>query len=91
MKKKAYIWIVVVVVVLWLAMGITDWFRLNSFDLPIFCVHTQRGEDGVSGTYVGLGYSFELEGNFDPDHPIPGMTRYTYKIFGQTVKTAIRD
>ena len=91
LRKKTWVIIVTAVLVLWLAMGITDYFRVRGFELPVFCVLTNSADDGGSGTYIGLGYSFEVKGNFTPDHPIPGMTRYTYKIFGQTVKVGLRD
>ena len=91
MKKKAYIWIAAILVILWLVIGFTDWHQVNSFELPIFCVLTNGADDGGSGTYVGLGYSFEIEGNFMPEDEFPGVTKYIYRIFGNTVKIGIRD
>lgn len=87
MKKK---WIAILLAI-WLVMGFADFARVHDFEKPIFCVLVGGADDGGSGTYVGLGYSFEIQGNFMPEDEYPGVTKYTYRIFGLDVQTSIRD
>lgn len=92
MKKKKIIIVVACILVLWVAIGIVDYSRVNSFERPIFSFIIEPGyEDGGSGTYVGLGYSFDIEGNFMPDTENPGVTKWTYYLFGIEIETQIRD
>lgn len=69
----------------------TDYARVHDFEMPVFCVLVNGADDGGSGTYVGLGYSFDIQGNFMPLDEFPGITQYTYKIMGLNVGSAIRD
>ncbi|MBQ3615693.1 MAG: hypothetical protein II993_06840, partial [Anaerotignum sp.] len=55
------------VFLLWFALAATDLLRLNSFEMPIFARPTETFDDGGSGTYKGLGWRIELEGNFMPE------------------------
>ena len=48
-------------------------------------------DDGGSGEYIGLGYSFDIEGNFMPEDEVSGVTAYRAKIFGITAGSGIRD
>jgi hypothetical protein len=41
--------------------------------------------------YYGLGYSFEIKGNFMPEDELPGVTQYKYYIFNNSVLEGIRD
>ena len=66
MKNKKIIIAVACILVLWIAVGIVDYGKVHSFEKPIFCVGTELADDGGSGKYVGLGYSFDIEGNFMP-------------------------
>lgn len=90
MKKKRFC-VLLLVLLLWLAMGLTDCWRVHGFEKPLFCILMDGQDDGGSGTYVGLGYSFAIQGNFLPEEEFPGVTRYTYKILGMDVHTGIRD
>jgi len=49
---------------IWLAMGAVDYFRVSNFERPAFCLLDVENsyEDGGSGTYKGLGYSFDITG-----------------------------
>ena len=76
---------------LWIAIGIADYSRVNSFEKPIFCVEIDLADDGGSGHYAGVGYSFDIEGNFMPEDELPGVTKWTYYLFGIEMKTQIRD
>ena len=44
-----------------------------------------------SGKYIGLGYSFDIKGNFMPEDEFPGVTKWTYYLFGIELQTQIRD
>ena len=91
MKKKILIPLIIAIVV-WLAMGLTDFNKVvRNFEQPIFCICIEPMQDGGSGKYIGLGYSFEIEGNFMPEDEFPGVTKYKAKIFGLTVSEEIRD
>lgn len=91
MKKKKIIIAIICIFVLWIAVGIVDYDRVHSFEKPIFCVGTELADDGGSGEYVGLGYSFDVKGNFMPEDEFPGVTKYTYYLFGIEIETQIRD
>ena len=91
MKKRRVIAILFVVLVLWCAVVLTDFYRVTRFEKPIFCVLTDSCDDGGSGNYRGLGYSFAIEGNFMPEDEFPGVTRFHAKLFGIHLMSWIRD
>ncbi len=90
MKKKIII-AIACIVTLWIAIGIVDFARVYSFEMPFFCVGTKTFDDGGSGRYTGLGYSFDIEGNFMPGDEFPGVTKWTYYLFGIEIQSQIRD
>ena len=73
------------VVVLWLCVGIVDFALVHNYRRPLFCICTEPMQDGGSGKYVGLGYSFDIEGNFMPEAKNPGVTSYRGYILGKEV------
>lgn len=85
MKKKRIVIIVLAIILLWVAAGVTDFALVHSYHRPLFCICTEPMQDGGSGKYVGLGYSFDIEGNFTPDTTDYGVTSYRGYIFGQEV------
>ncbi len=86
MKKKRLLCIILIVLFLWLAAAVTDGWRVcRQGEKPIFCLPVQTADDGGSGHYQGLGYSFDLAGNFLPEDANPGVQRYEYRIFGMPV------
>lgn len=96
--KKKVIIAVVFVIAVWLIMGIVDFALVHSYHRPLFCICTEPMQDGGSGKYVGLGYSFGIEGNFMPDTETPAtedknpkVTSYTGYIFGQEVSRGFWD
>ncbi len=92
MNKKKIVFIVSgVILAIWLVIGIIDFSRVHSFEKPIFCITTETKDDGGSGHYVGLGYSFDIKGNFMPEDELKGVTEYSYYLFGIRVESAIRD
>ena len=76
---------VLAMVVLWLCVGITDFARVHNYKKPLFCIGVNMADDGGSGNYVGLGYSFYIEGNFMPEEKNPGVTSYRGYVFGKEV------
>ena len=94
MKKKVARNVVVSVcllLILWVAIGAVDFSRVKSFEKPVFTLKTATVDDGGSGMYFGLGYSFEITGNFMPEDELPGVTRYKYYIFNNFVTEGLRD
>lgn len=91
MKKKRVFTIVIIVLVLWLLLFVTDFYTVTRFERPLFCVLTGAYQDGGSGHYRGLGYSFDIKGNFMPEDEYPGVTHYHAKLFGFDLKSGIRD
>ena len=91
MKKRKTIIAMICIFVLWIAIGAVDYIRVHSFEKPVFCVGTDLASDGGSGKYIGLGYSFDIKGNFMPEDEFPGVTKWKYYLFGIEVKTQIRD
>ena len=85
MKKKRIGIIVLAIILLWLAAGVTDFALVHSYHRPLFCICTEPMQDGGSGKYVGLGYSFDIEGNFMPDAKDYGVTSYRGYILGKQV------
>lgn len=89
--NKKFIIAIVSVIVVWIIIGIVDYSRVHNFERPIFCVYTEPMQDGGSGKYVGLGYFFDIEGNFMPEDEFPGVTKWTYYLFGNEIQKQIRD
>ena len=79
------------VFLLWFALAATDLLRLNSFEMPVFARPAETFDDGGSGTYKGLGWRIELEGNFMPEDEFPGVTKYEYYLFDDLIHAGIRD
>ena len=88
-KKKGIFIVFLCVIVLWVAMGVVDYVRVSNFKRPVFCLlDAESGyDDGGSGTYRGLGYSFDIMGHFMPEDAQPGVTEYTCYLFGNEVST----
>lgn len=85
MKKKRIVIIVLAIILLWLAAGVTDFALVHTYHKPIFCIGVELADDGGSGKYIGLGYSFDIEGNFMPDAKDYGVTSYRGYILGKQV------
>ena len=97
MKKKVII-VVVCVIAVWLIVGIVDFVLVHNYRKPLFCVGVDLADDGGFGRYVGLGYSFDIEGNFMPDTETPAtedkkpkVTSYRGYIFGKKVSRGFWD
>ena len=90
-KKKKLLSVVLTLIALWVIIGVTDLIRVRSFEKPLFCIGTNIADDGGSGHYAGLGYSFDIAGNFMPEAELPGVTSYGYKIMGIPVDSGSRE
>lgn len=80
-----------IILILWGVIGSVDFFRVKSFEKPLFTLAIETTDDGGSGLYYGLGYSFDLKGNFMPEDELPGVTHYKYYIFNKLIAKGIRD
>lgn len=89
-RKKIILLAAAIVAGLWVLIGIVDYSRVHSYKLPIFCRWTLQFLDGGSGTYTGLGYSFEIKGDFI-GLEATGVTKYTAKLFGVPVMSGDRE
>ena len=84
--------ILVACVIVWGIMIVTDYYQTtHNFEKPVFAIWTKKIKDGGSGTYTGVGYSIEIEGNFMPEDELPGVTHVRFSIFGNLAKESIRD
>ena len=71
-KGKKMVIAILAVLVLWLFIGVTDFALVHNYRRPLFCICTEPMQDGGSGKYVGMGYSFDIEGNFMPEEKKSG-------------------
>lgn len=80
MKKKRII-AIAVIVLLWLIVGIVDYYRVSSFEKSFFCISKPSVYSGAEDYQhcQGLGYSFEIVVN-SPRSEYPGITGYPYFI-----------
>lgn len=91
MKKKAIVIGAACAVVLWAVIGIIDFVAVSSYRKPIFCVAWKTSDDGGSGKYVGLGYSFDIMGNFMPEDDPREVTSYKGRLFGFEVCSGLLE
>ncbi|MBQ7295128.1 MAG: hypothetical protein IJW86_02920 [Clostridia bacterium] len=73
MKKKIAIVVCVIIILLSVSMGITDYFRARGDERPGFAVKTATLKDGGTKIYYGLGYKV-ISYNQLPD-PVSGENR----------------
>ena len=92
-KRKRLLSVAAIAACLWLLTGLIDFSRVHNFKRPVFCVLPAEYafKDGGSGRYLGLGYSFDIKGNFMPEDECPGVTEYTARIFHVPVMVGVRD
>lgn len=90
-KAKRIVIAILAVLVLWLCVGITDFALVHNYQKPIFCRGVDLEQDGGSGEYAGLGYSFYIEGNFMPEEKNQGVTSYRGYVFGKEVSRGFWD
>ena len=90
-KGKKMVIAILALLVLWLCIGITDFALVHNYRRPLFCICIESMQDGGSGEYCGLGYSFYIEGNFMPEAKDPGVTSYRGYVFGKEVSQVFWD
>ena len=91
MKNKEKRLVLIVAIILWLGIFTIDFVRVGNFEKPVFCILVNGADDGGSGSYVGLGYWTEIEGNFVTENEAErGVTQYDMKLLGIRVQAAIR-
>ncbi|MBR5366541.1 MAG: hypothetical protein K6G29_11285 [Clostridiales bacterium] len=84
-KKKTILTICVVLLVVWALLFAVDTLSVANWKKPVFAVCFSGADDGGSGGYIGLGYSFRIRGNFLPDNApgtTAGVTKAEGKLFG---------
>lgn len=84
-SRRKIIIAILCVIALWLFVSVVDFAMVRNYKKPLFCMGVDLADDGGSGKYVGLGYSFEIEGNFMPEAQNPGVTSYRGYLFGREV------
>lgn len=87
MKKKSILLVMIVILlVAWISIAYSDYAKVAiSFDKPNFCILINGADDGGSGKYIGLGYSFTIDGYLDAEDGYQ-VDKYTYRILGITIK-----
>ena len=75
------------------AMGCVDYDRVvNRHERPICAMSLATADDGGSGRYYGLGYGFEIEGNFVPMYSDEGGVReWSFYILGVEAASGMCD
>lgn len=87
MKRKIILLVATIVLLAsWAGIAYADYADVViSYDKPNFCISLNTADDGGSGKYIGLGYSFIIDGHLDADYGYQ-VDKYTYKILGITIK-----
>lgn len=87
LKKRLIAIILLFLILLPISLGCIDYIRIKKFEKPKFTFITKDlQKDGGSGTFIGLGYSVKIKGNFmtdlSDDTMTPGITEYEFYVFG---------
>jgi hypothetical protein len=93
-KKKLKLFILATgfLFVLCFSMMVVDYWRtIHGFEKPFFAICRDGYDDGGSGIYTGMGYSFSIKGNFMPEDKFPGATHTEFYILGNKITESIRD
>ena len=77
---------------IWLVLfGVDYWRVVKNFEKPFFSFQIETQDDGGSGSYHGLGYTYLIKGNFMPLDEYQGVTNYHLFLFGYEIKSGLRD
>ena len=95
-KKKIIVIFTIIIFLIIIGLGLTDYLRVKSFEKPKFTfISKDLQKDGGSGTFIGLGYSVKIKGNFmtdlSDDTITHGVTEYEFYVIGIKVSSGIRD
>ncbi len=80
-RKKAAV-IVMTILILWACLFTIDFLRAVTMTKPIFVLPVITADDGGSGIYAGLGYWYDIRGNFMPEEDNKGVTDIRGYLFG---------
>lgn len=91
-KRKPFMLVIAIIAVIWGVLGAVDFFRVSRFERPLFCFSRESVYKGAEDYkhYQGIGYSFEIAAN-PLESEFPGVTRYTYFLFGKEIRSGIRE
>jgi len=71
--------------VVWSAFFITDYYKCEHFELPVFVVHKKSAAENNSASYNGLGYTVNVE--LDENKEILSVTMI---MFGKVISASIK-
>ncbi len=96
MNTKKIFWNCLIVTIsllfIWIILFRVDYVRvIKNFEKPFFSFQTETQDDGGSGLYHGVGYTYYIKGNFMPLDEFPGVTQYQLFLFGHEIKSGLRD
>jgi len=88
--KKKLITVYCALLILWGGMFITDFIRCGSLRKPLFVVGIADtlADDGGSGTYRGLGYTVEVEGELTAEYGYVVQSVEMW-MFGKVISASI--
>ena len=85
--KKLKKIIIILLLSIWAFFLTINLIRVNNREKPIMCIGTKLMKDGGSGHYMCLGYSFDIEGNFNPEAINYGVNKYDFYFLGIKLKS----
>ena len=96
MKTKQFFWKFLTVTIgllfIWIVLfGVDYWRVVKKFEKPFFSFKTETQDDGGSGFYYGLGYTYHIKGNFMPLDEFPGVTQYQLFLFDREISSGLQD
>ena len=71
---KKIVSVIICIIIIWTLITAVDFILVRNYRKPLFCIGIGLADDGGSGKYIGLGYSFYLEGGFMPEDDEPDVT-----------------
>lgn len=77
--------VLLVIIIVWVSLLAIDFIRAILFKKPIFVIPIYTRDDGGSGKYLGIGYWFDIKGNFLPESEEKGIVDIRGYVFGYCV------
>ena len=84
-KRKHILTLFLLLLLLWGTMFAIDVWQVAHWEKPSFAQAYITADDGGSGVYQGLGYGFNLRGNFLPEDVLYGVQEYEILLFGRII------
>ncbi len=91
MKKKAIkigVSLVMLLLVLWCAIFVTDYTRCGALQEPLFVVAGSTADDGGSGVYYGLGYTVVMQKHLSVEYGVV-IESVQMMVLGKVVSASI--